>query len=51
MSYDMSNEEDVKAYLENVGLSYRFGCYKEKNPQCKFFHCREFNQLRLCITC
>lgn len=32
MAYDLQREEDVKEYLENLGLEYRFGCFSEKNP-------------------
>lgn len=30
MSFDLKNESDVKEYLENMGIEYRFGCYSEK---------------------
>lgn len=33
MSYDLKREEEVKQYVENLGIEYRFGCYKEKNPE------------------
>ncbi|XP_041971548.1 cytochrome c oxidase assembly factor 7 homolog [Aricia agestis] len=33
MAYDLKKEEDVKDYLENLGIEYRFGCYKEKKPE------------------
>lgn len=33
MAYDLQKEEDVKDYIENLGIEYRFGCYKEKKPQ------------------
>ena len=29
---DLKNEDDVKDYLERLGIEYRFGCYHEKNP-------------------
>ena len=32
---DLKNEEDVKDYLERLGIEYRFGCYHEKNPKGK----------------
>uniref|UniRef100_A0A1Q3FDL3 Putative cytochrome c oxidase assembly factor 7 n=1 Tax=Culex tarsalis TaxID=7177 RepID=A0A1Q3FDL3_CULTA len=32
MSFDLKNESDVKDYLENLGIQYRFGCYSEKKP-------------------
>jgi len=28
--YDLKNEEDVKLFLENLGIEYRFTCYHEK---------------------
>ncbi|KAF7995268.1 hypothetical protein HCN44_004740 [Aphidius gifuensis] len=31
MAFDFKKEEDVKAYLQNIYLEYRFGCEKEKN--------------------
>lgn len=30
---DLKNEDDVKDYLERLGIEYRFGCYHEKNPK------------------
>ena len=30
---DLTDEEDVKEYLDNLGIEYRFGCYSEKNPK------------------
>lgn len=36
MSYDFKKEEDVKEYIKNLGIEYRFGCYSEKDPQSKF---------------
>ncbi|XP_058064313.1 cytochrome c oxidase assembly factor 7 homolog [Anopheles bellator] len=32
-SFDLKNESDVKEYLENLGVEYRFGCYSEKKPE------------------
>uniref|UniRef100_A0A8D0DVL9 Cytochrome c oxidase assembly factor 7 n=1 Tax=Salvator merianae TaxID=96440 RepID=A0A8D0DVL9_SALMN len=29
---NFENEEEVKAYLENIGVEYSFQCYKEKDP-------------------
>ena len=29
---DLKNEDEVKEYLENLGIEYRFGCYREKDP-------------------
>lgn len=31
--YDFTNEEEVKTYLKNIGIEYRFRCYKENNPE------------------
>ncbi|XP_044764155.1 cytochrome c oxidase assembly factor 7 homolog isoform X2 [Coccinella septempunctata] len=31
--YDFKSEEDVKEFLKNLGIEYRFGCYSEKNPE------------------
>ncbi|XP_075986274.1 cytochrome c oxidase assembly factor 7 [Anticarsia gemmatalis] len=33
MAFDLKQEEDVKQYIENLGIEYRFGCYKEKKPE------------------
>ncbi|XP_059056218.1 cytochrome c oxidase assembly factor 7 homolog [Achroia grisella] len=33
MAYDLKREEEVKEYIENLGIEYRFGCYKEKKPE------------------
>jgi len=30
---DMKEKEEVSEYLENLGIEYRFGCYKEKKPK------------------
>ena len=32
---DMKEKEEVAEYLENLGIEYRFGCYKEKKPKGK----------------
>jgi hypothetical protein len=40
MAYDLKKEEDVKEYIEKLGIEYRFGCYSEKKPEgmlMKFF--------------
>lgn len=34
--FDLKNEEEVKEYLENLGIEYRFGCYHEKRADGKF---------------
>lgn len=31
----MKKEEDVKEFLENLGIEYRFGCFSEKKPDSK----------------
>lgn len=33
MAYNLKQEDDVKEYIENLGIEYRFGCYKEKKPE------------------
>jgi hypothetical protein len=33
MAFDLKKEEDVKQYLENLGVEYRFGCLNEKKPE------------------
>ena len=30
---DLKDEEEVKDYLERLGIEYRFGCYYEKDPK------------------
>jgi len=30
---DLTDEDEVKEYLNNLGMEYRFGCYSEKKPQ------------------
>jgi cytochrome c oxidase assembly factor 7 len=32
MAFDLKKEEDVKEYLDKLGIEYRFGCYSEKKP-------------------
>ncbi|ENN71654.1 cytochrome c oxidase assembly factor 7 homolog [Dendroctonus ponderosae] len=33
MAYDLKSESEVKDYIKNLGIEYRFGCYSEKNPE------------------
>jgi len=33
MAWDLKKEEDVKQYLNNLNVEYRFGCYSEKKPE------------------
>nr|XP_022902006.1 cytochrome c oxidase assembly factor 7 homolog [Onthophagus taurus] len=33
MALDFKSETDVKEFLNNLGIEYRFGCYSEKNPE------------------
>ncbi|KAK9500793.1 hypothetical protein O3M35_001989 [Rhynocoris fuscipes] len=33
MAYDLKSEEEVKEYIKNLGIEYRFGCFKEKKPE------------------
>lgn len=42
MAFDMKKEEDVKEFLENLGIEYRFGCFSEKKPDSKY----KYNVLR-----
>ena len=30
---DLKDSEEVKDYIENLGIEYRFGCYHEKDPK------------------
>lgn len=32
MSVNFQDEAEVKQYLDNIGIEYRFGCYSEKKP-------------------
>ena len=32
---DLTKEEEMKQYLDNLGTEYRFGCYSEKDPEGK----------------
>jgi len=32
-SIDYTSEEEIAAYLTNLSLEYRFGCYEEKSPK------------------
>ncbi|XP_049836960.1 cytochrome c oxidase assembly factor 7 homolog [Schistocerca gregaria] len=33
MGVNLKDEEEVKQYLHNLGIEYRFGCYQEKKPE------------------
>lgn len=33
MAFDLKSEKDVKEYVDNLGIEYRFGCYSEKKPE------------------
>lgn len=35
MAFDLKDENEVKDYIEKLGVEYRFGCYSEKNPEGK----------------
>ena len=35
MAFDLKSEKDVKEYVDNLGIEYRFGCYSEKKPASK----------------
>jgi len=34
-AFDLKKEEDVKEFLEKLGIEYRFGCYSEKKADGK----------------
>ncbi|XP_072393220.1 cytochrome c oxidase assembly factor 7 homolog [Diabrotica undecimpunctata] len=33
MAYNFKSESEVKDYINNLGIEYRFGCYSEKKPE------------------
>jgi len=33
MAYNLKSESEVKDYVNNLGIEYRFGCYSEKKPE------------------
>ncbi|KAL1501545.1 hypothetical protein ABEB36_006847 [Hypothenemus hampei] len=33
MAFDLKSESDVKEYINNLGIEYRFGCYSEKKAE------------------
>ncbi|VEN53897.1 unnamed protein product [Callosobruchus maculatus] len=33
MAYNLKSESEVKEYINNLGIEYRFGCYSEKKPE------------------
>lgn len=33
MAFNLKSESEVKEYLKNLGIEYRFGCYSEKKPE------------------
>jgi hypothetical protein len=35
MAFDLKQETDVKEFVENLGVEYRFGCYHEGKPDGK----------------
>lgn len=35
MDYDLKDEEQAKAYIERIGVEYRFQCFHEKSPEGK----------------
>lgn len=36
MAFDLKKEEDVKEFLDNLGIEYRFGCFSEKRADSKY---------------
>jgi len=39
MAFDMKKEEDVKEFINKLGIEYRFGCYSEKKADGNLFYC------------
>ena len=37
MAFDFKKESDVKDYINNLAIEYRFGCYQEKNAEGEIF--------------
>ena len=35
--YDLTNEDDIKLYLENIETEYSYQCLSEKDPGGKWF--------------
>ncbi|KDR18864.1 cytochrome c oxidase assembly factor 7 homolog [Zootermopsis nevadensis] len=33
MAFDLRDESQVKEFIHNLGIEYRFGCYSEKKPE------------------
>lgn len=33
MAFDLKDESQVKEFIDNLGIEYRFGCYKERKPE------------------
>ncbi|RZB39345.1 Nicastrin and/or Peptidase M28 domain containing protein [Asbolus verrucosus] len=33
MAYNFQSESEVKDFIKNLGIEYRFGCYSEKKPE------------------
>jgi len=33
MGYNLEDKEEVKEYIRNLGIEYRFGCFSEKQPE------------------
>ena len=36
MAFDWKDDTQSKEFIHNLGIEYRFGCYKEKKPE--LFH-------------
>ena len=36
-AYDFNKEEEVKEFLDNLGIEYRFNCFNEKIPESKYW--------------
>jgi hypothetical protein len=35
MAYNFQSESEVKEFIKNLGIEYRFGCYSEKKAEGK----------------
>lgn len=44
-AFNLKNSEDVKEYLKNLHIEYKFGCYSEKKPDGEQNIPDEFNLL------
>lgn len=40
---NFEDENEVKQFLDNLGVEYSFQCYKEKDPEGKFMRCSQIS--------